>query len=71
MRYITQCVIAPYSEQRRLFSLYSSDFHINSIGIALPTNPEITRARAYMLSRQRPVLWFGNLTVMIVCCVVL
>ena len=24
-----------------------------------------------MLSRQRPVLWFGNLTVMIVCCVVL
>ena len=37
----------------------------------MPTDPEITRARAYMLSRQRPVLWFGNLTVMLVCAAVL
>ena len=34
-------------------------------------DPEITRARAYMLSRQRPVTWFGNLTVMTVCGAVL
>lgn len=30
-------------------------------------DPAITRARAYVLSRQRPVTWFGNLTVTTVC----
>jgi two-component system, sensor histidine kinase len=34
-------------------------------------DPAVTRARAYMLNRQRPVLLFGNLAVMAVCAAVL
>lgn len=35
------------------------------------SDPRVLRARAYMLSRQRPVLWIGNVAVMTVCGIVL